>query len=198
MARSTGITSERCSVCQSPDRLTIDHSLAAGATFTATAKRFGLGDESVRRHFANHVSKAFVTAVKASAFGSEDALRKFVADGQLGDLEHLQALRAILTTRIIAAAETGDDRQLGALIGRAHDNVDMRAKIIGSYAPTRSEVQVSVADDPRVFTLVQAIVGLVKRHPAIREDVTNLVRATFKKDQPAALLDVTPELAHAG
>ena len=174
----------------------IDNLLASGAEARGTARRFGLSKSAVSRHYEGHVSDAYKASVRVGPFGSEENLRKLVAEGQANDIETLLAYRKLINSRAIANWEVGADNALAVLAKAAHDNVALHAKITGGLAPTRSEVTVSVMQDPRTVKFVTLVMGLVRKHPEAREDVAALVRECFGDGDGSGLINVTPELAH--
>ena len=196
MAKAT-ITSPKCTVCAHEDRVLIDNLLASGADGHAVARRFRLGKDAPRRHYERHVSDQYKASVRAGPFGSEENLRKLVAEGQATDLETLRAYRALINSRALANFEVGADAAFAGLAKAAHDNIALHAKITGGLAPTRTELTINVMQDPRTVRFVTLITGLVRKYPQTRADVTALVRECFGEADGRPLLDVTPEAAHA-
>jgi hypothetical protein len=47
--------SNRCSVCRSPDRLTVETAVRAGVSFLSLQKRFGLNREAIKAHMVHCV-----------------------------------------------------------------------------------------------------------------------------------------------
>lgn len=106
MAKAS-ITSPRCTVCCHAELPTINHLLACGAELAATARRFGLGRESVRRHFNDHVSKALIEALKMGPYGSREQLAEMCAAEGVSVVEGLRALYASHHAAMVANREVG-------------------------------------------------------------------------------------------
>ena len=191
------ITSPRCSVCRSEHRVLADSLMASGAELRATARRFGFSKSALARHYEGHVSTAYKASVKAGPFGSEENLRKLIAEGQVNNLETLEAYRAIIGQRIVANMEVNADNALIGLMKVGQENVALHAKLTGGMAPTESKVTISVLQDPRTVKFVTLIMGLVRKHPDTREDVAALVRECFGTSDGAGLLNVTHEASNA-
>jgi hypothetical protein len=73
----------RCTVCDHPERHSIDEALVTGAPYRSIAKRFGLSESAVYRHKSEHLPAHLLKAREL-----EEAAR---ADDLLEQVRHLQA-----------------------------------------------------------------------------------------------------------
>jgi hypothetical protein len=112
-----------CTVCSHEERRAIDKAIANGGANRRTAARYGLTENSIRRHKAEHLSKALVKAAEARVeAGAENILGQLVAligdcrqigDSALSAGKHgpaVQALKAVTSNLELIARLTG---QLG-------------------------------------------------------------------------------------
>ena len=79
----------RCTVCSHSERTRIDYLCAQGGALLRIAKKFGVGDDALRRHFARHVTDDFKAGVKLGPFKSEEHLRTLCAEAGTSVLDNL-------------------------------------------------------------------------------------------------------------
>jgi hypothetical protein len=120
MAGRKGSRTGRCQGCNHPERVRIEHFLAAGASIKGAARKFDIDYHALRRHWTNHVSAEARASYVAGA--TKDQLEEFVADESLGLIDHYRIVRGALYKGFSAAAELGDSNSLAMLAGRLHEN----------------------------------------------------------------------------
>jgi len=64
----------RCSVCDHPERHSIDQALVGGAPYRSVAKRFGLSESAVYRHKTEHLPAHLLKARQADEVARADDL----------------------------------------------------------------------------------------------------------------------------
>ncbi len=69
-----------CSTCQSKHRAHIDEALLAGTSYSAIAREFGVGRDSLRRHAGAHLPAALVKGAEAHEVARGDSLLVQVED----------------------------------------------------------------------------------------------------------------------
>lgn len=127
------VSAPRCTVCTHKDRILIDNLVSSGAEMRATARRFGLGRDAVRRHFDSHVSDAYKASVVAGSFGEEEDLRKILLVSRARTIERLDALFSGLQSRWLANVEAGADTAVVSLSKQMMDILDRITDAIQRY-----------------------------------------------------------------
>src|SRR3712207_7371116 len=73
----------RCTVCDHPERHSIDEALVTGAPYRSVAKQFGLSESAVYRHKTDHLPSHLLKARELKEVAQADDL--------LDQVRHLQA-----------------------------------------------------------------------------------------------------------
>ena len=73
----------RCTVCDHPEKHSIDETLVTGAPYRSVAKRYGLSESAVYRHKTEHLPAHLLKARKADEVARGDAF--------LEQVRHLQS-----------------------------------------------------------------------------------------------------------
>jgi transposase-like protein len=142
----------RCTVCDHPDRRSIDEALVTGAPYRSVAKRFGLSESAVYRHKSEHLPAHLLKAREAEEVAQADDL--------LEQVRHLQAHALDILER---AEKAGDLRTALAAISQARGNLDLLGKLAGEL-DERPVVNLIVS--PEWLELRAVIVSALEPHPA--------------------------------
>jgi hypothetical protein len=142
----------RCTVCDHPERHSIDEILVTGAPYRSVAKRFRLSESAIYRHKTEHLPAHLLKAREG-----EEAAR---ADDLLEQVRNLQAHALDILER---AEQIGDLRTALAAISQARGNLELLGKLAGEL-DERPVVNLNVA--PEWLELSAVIVGALERHPA--------------------------------
>jgi transposase-like protein len=142
----------RCTVCDHPERHSIDEALVSGAPYRSVAKRFGLSESSVYRHKTEHLPAHLLKAREV-----EEAAR---ADDLLDQVRNLQAHALDILER---AEKGGDLRTALSAISQARGNLELLGKLAGEL-DERPVVNLNVS--PEWLELRAVIVGALEPHPA--------------------------------
>lgn len=120
----------RCKVCTHLDQADIDADIAGGMSNTATAAKWGMSKDSVRRHRDSHLSKSLVTVLaRRDTAGAVKALDR---------VEHLYTRASAVLDAAEAEGQAG--LQLAAL-RELRGTVELLAKLTGEL-DERPQVQV--------------------------------------------------------
>ena len=123
----------RCRVCYHLERTRIELLLAGGASQRSVARKFGLSEDSVQRHWTRHIDDERRARLIVGPVARE-ALASQVAEESSSVLDHYRAIRAGLYT-LYDAAVSAHDRSGGALIaGRLIEVNNAVAKLTGELA----------------------------------------------------------------
>jgi hypothetical protein len=150
-----------CTVCEHPERESIDHALVGGASNRSVASLYDVSEAAVRRHRTNHLP-----AKLAKAHEAEEVSR---ADGLLRQVRTLQSK----TLNILLRAESaGDLRTALCAVREARGNVELLAKLAGEL--DESPV-VNVLISPEWLELRAVIVGALEPYTDARGAVLRAI-----------------------
>jgi transposase-like protein len=147
----------RCTVCDHPERHSIDEALVSGAPYRSVAKRFELSESAVYRHKTDHLPAHLLMAKEV-----EEAAR---ADDLLEQVRNLQTHALDILER---AEKTGDLRTALAAISQARGNLELLGKLAGEL-DERPVVNLNVSAE--WLELRAVIVGALEPHPAAHRAV---------------------------
>jgi len=110
----------RCTVCDHPQRHSIDEALVSGAPYRSVAKRFGLSKSAVYRHKTDHLPAHLLKAKEVEEAARADDL-----------LEQVRSLQAHALRILERAEQAGDLRTALAAISQARGNLQLLGKLAG-------------------------------------------------------------------
>jgi hypothetical protein len=144
----------RCTVCDHPERHSIDEALVTGAPYRSVAKRFERSESAVYRHKTEHLPAHLLKAKEV-----EEAAR---ADDLLDQVRNLQAHALDILER---AEKAGDLRTALAAISQARGNLELLGKLAGEI-DERPVVNLNVS--PEWLELRGVIVGALESYSEAR------------------------------
>jgi hypothetical protein len=144
----------RCTVCDHPERHSIDEALVTGALYRSVAKRFERSESAVYRHKTEHLPAHLLKAKEV-----EEAAR---ADDLLDQVRNLQAHALDILER---AEKAGDLRTALAAISQARGNLELLGKLAGEI-DERPVVNLNVS--PEWLELRGVIVGALEPYSEAR------------------------------
>jgi len=144
----------RCTVCDHPERHSIDEILVSGAPYRSVAKRFGLSESSVYRHKTGHLPAHMLKAREAEEIAKADDL--------LEQVRHLQAHALDILER---TEKAGDLRTALAAISQARGNLELLGKLAGEL-DERPMVNLNIS--PQWLELRAVIVGALEPYSEAR------------------------------
>src|SRR5918995_1490879 len=147
----------RCTVCDHPERHSIDEVLVTGAPYRSVAKRFGLSESAVYRHKTGHLPAHLLKARQVEELAQADDL--------LDQVRHLQTHTLDILER---AEKAGDLRIALAAISQARGNLELLGKLAGEL-DERPVVNINIS--PEWLELRAVIVGALEPHPAAHSAV---------------------------
>jgi hypothetical protein len=144
----------RCTVCDHPERHSIDEALVTGAPYRSVAKRFERSESAVYRHKTEHLPAHLLKAKEV-----EEAAR---ADDLLDQVRNLQAHALDILER---AEKAGDLRTALAAISQTRGNLELLGKLAGEI-DERPVVNLNVS--PEWLELRGVIVGALEPYSEAR------------------------------
>jgi hypothetical protein len=154
----------RCTVCDHPQRHSIDETLVTGASYRSVAKRFELSESSVYRHKTEHLPVHLLKAREV-----REAAR---ADDLLEQVRHLQTHALDILER---AEEAGDLRTALAAISQARGNLELLGKLAGEL-DERPVVNLNVSAE--WLELRAMILGALEPYSEARGAVLRAIEGT--------------------
>jgi transposase-like protein len=134
----------RCTVCDHPERHSIDEALVSGAPYRSVAKRFGLSESAVFRHKSEHLPAHLLKAKEVEEVAQADDL-----------LEQVRNLQAHALHILERAEKAGDLRTALAAISQARGNLELLGKLAGEL-DERPQVNLNIS--PQWLEL-RAVIG---------------------------------------
>jgi hypothetical protein len=144
----------RCTVCDHPERHSIDEALVSGTPYRSVAKRSGLSESAVYRHKTEHLPAHLLKAREVEEVAQADDL-----------LEQVRHLQAHALDILECAEKAGDLRTALAAISQARGNLELLGKLAGEL-DERPVVNVLVS--PEWLELRAVIVGALEPHSEAR------------------------------
>ena len=154
----------RCTVCDHPERHSIDEALVIGAPYRSVAKRFDLSESAVYRHKTEHLPARLLKA--------RDAEEVAQADDLLEQVRHLQAHALDILER---AEKAWDLRTALAAISQARGNLELLGKLAGEL-DERPVVNVLISPQWVVIrtTMLEALLPYPEARAAVAESLMEL------------------------
>src|SRR5215207_6681275 len=149
----------RCTVCDHPERHSIDEVLVTGAPYRSVAKQFELSESAVYRHKTEHLPAHLLKAREV-----EEAAR---ADDLLDQVRNLQAHALDILER---AENAGDLRTALAAISQARGNLELLGKLAGELTDSP---QVNVLVLPEWTRLRTVLLEALTPYPEARASVAD-------------------------
>jgi hypothetical protein len=109
-----------CTICEHPERETIDRALVGETSNLSVSSLFGVSESAVRRHKGNHLPATLARAKEAEELAHADDLLADVRDLQARTLAILEAVEGTREHRIALSA-----------IREARSNLELVAKLLG-------------------------------------------------------------------
>lgn len=191
------VATNRCTICQHPERSRIEHLMAAGASKRSIAERFAVGQDAAWRHFTNHVSPAMKSAALANTLKPGVELDQLLTEEATGLLQHLANIRSKLYHAFDASLEAGDRNATAILAGRLLESLRFLSELTGRlqkyHAPTHVTT-INVLNSPQFLTVQAKLIEALAPY----EDARRAVICAFRELETAdaALLGLPePNLA---
>jgi hypothetical protein len=142
----------RCTVCDHPEKHSIDEALVSSTPYRSVAKRFGLSESAVYRHKTEHLPAHLLKAREVEEVAQAEVL-----------LEQVRLLQAHALDILERAEKAGDLRTALAAISQARGNLELLGKLAGEL-DERPVVNLNIS--PEWLELRAVIVGALEPHPA--------------------------------
>src|SRR5215217_1908507 len=158
----------RCTVCDHPERHSIDEALVTGAPYRSVAKRFERSESAVYRHKTEHLPAHLLKAKEV-----EEAAR---ADDLLDQVRNLQGHALGILER---AEKAGDLRTALAAISQARGNLELLGKLAGELD---ERPVVNVLLSPQRVTIRTSMLEALSAYPEARAAVAESLMELEESD----------------
>lgn len=167
----------------------------------AVAKRFGLSESGVYRHWRSHVHETVKSRRLASVLRPDADLEDLLNEEGVSVVENLHIVRAGLQWQYDLALQEGDRVGMAQLAAQLHRNAELVAKLRGELINRSEHVTVSIALQDEVQTLCNELARIVRPYPEVAALVAEKFR-TFTRPalpiRPPTLEGAAQEVSHAG
>ena len=185
----------RCTVCDHPDRASIELSLANKVPIRVIGKRYGISHDAVYRHGRNHMSPELHTKLISRGRMTPVELENLRVTESEGVLQHLVAVRARMYG-LMDIAEQQDDYKAAATIGdKIVKNLETTAKLLGDLKTGTVNVTNNLLVMPEFHALRTSILQALRGHPDARADVIRALQQFQLPDLPEPESDAEREAA---
>lgn len=185
--------STRCAVCRHDERWRIELLRAGGASLDSLAEKFGVGRDTIYRHWHNHVSSEMKAGYLAGPVQLQELAAKAAEQGG-SVLDHLHAVRTVLMGHLASATEAGDGRLAGYVAGRLTTLLEAIARVSGELGDMARSVTINqtnnvavLAEHPAFARLQSTMLRALGPFPDARAAVVGALRDLEAEHAPAAI-----------
>jgi hypothetical protein len=151
---------------------------AGGASLDSLAEKFGVGRDSIHRHWHTHVSDELKSNYLAGPAQLQELAEK-AADAGGSVLDNLNAVRVVLMGQLAAMVEAGDSRGVALVAGRLTETLEKIARLSGELGAMASSVtinNIAIFESPAFLKIQGTILRALAPHPEARADVVAALR----------------------
>ncbi|MGC8519264.1 MAG: helix-turn-helix domain-containing protein [Steroidobacteraceae bacterium] len=189
-----------CSICVHQERARAELLLAAGGKFSETARKFGMSEDSLERHWKRYVPEKHRKALRpgAEALLARMELSAQIAEENTSSLDHLKAVRAILWQMLTESRARGQTLPAAAAAAQYVKTCALIGKLTGELAQsalvTSTHYHVHLTEAPEFQQLMDDVARALAPYSEAR-------RAVFEQfsrleQQPEERVIDLPALAH--
>jgi hypothetical protein len=194
------VARSKCAVCRHPERWRIELLKAGGASLNSLAQKFGVGRDSIDRHWHRHVSPENKATYLCGPAELANLAGKAAQEGD-SVLDYLRMCRVVLTSQLSAASEANDTRSAAYVTGQLVKVLETIARITGEIGElARSTTynfsttnNVALLQDNPVFATLQAtILRALGPYPEARNAVVLALRSLQAEHEAPVLSRTSP------
>jgi transposase-like protein len=190
----------QCSICPHVERARAELLLARGDQVRATARKFGMSEDALARHWRNHVSEEQRAGLVlgGQALAAQQSLAVQVAEANGSVLDNYLATRSALWTRLVVELSGGHSTVAAILatqITRVNDSI---ARLTGELAASpliqQTNIHVNLTQHPDFLELMQDLAEALGPYPEARRAV--FARIEQREVAPDDEAEPLPRLEH--
>ena len=181
----------RCTICRHERVAEIEGSMAAGLGKRQVARRYGVSEDAVFRHWHNHTSEVHKVALRTHYLAPGIDLKELVEAEGSGLLRRLASHRVKLQLQFDGAFEDGDRTAVARLSGQILACEELVAKATGELAKhTKKGGIVHVVTSAEYLELRGRLLEVLRRFP----DAKAAVLEAFRRTEAKAEAEMTPAM----
>jgi hypothetical protein len=131
---------------------------------------------AVVRHWKQHVPDHVKSAAIVKALKPGETIEKLLSDENIGLLENLQRIRAVLYSQFDASAEVGDRSGVSILAARLHENLKLAAQKTGELQQHSKTSVTNIVLSADYLQLRAMLLQALRRHPEAAQAVSAAFR----------------------
>jgi len=188
----------QCTICSHQARAHAEILLARGDTIASTARRLGMSQDALERHWKRHCTEEMRAALKpgAKALAARQALAGQLAEEGSNSLDHLRAARALLWQMLVTEREAGHTALATMAATQFVKACGLIAKITGEWADSpliaNTSLHLHFASDPGFLKLMDDLAVALEAYPEARAAVFKRFEALEAEDSPVAMFPRQP------
>src|ERR1700738_3727744 len=133
----------RCQVCRCSEKWRIELLCAGGASRSSLAKKFGVHEDAIDRHWRNHVTAEAKAGYLCGPAELATLAEKAALEGD-SVLDYLKLCRTVLTGQVSAMTEAGDGRGAAYVAGQLTRTLEAIARVTGELGElARSTININ-------------------------------------------------------
>jgi len=175
----------QCTVCEHPDRATIELGLANGVPVRTLATRHDLSKEACYRHRKNHMPPQLLAQLKTRGRAQEIDLEKLRITESEGVLQHLVAVRGRLYCLADEEQEVGNYSNSARILSFLLKNLETTAKLLGDLKTGDTNITNNILVSDDYHQIRTAIVQALKPYPDARRAVAHVLQNIEAEQVPA-------------
>lgn len=180
-----------CQVCTHAERRRIELLIAGGASRRAVAKKFGVNNNALHRHWHGHVDGERKQQL-ALGPGARMALAARVAEESESVVDHFRVVRAELYALLTTATEAGDFNAAANVAGKLIGCLDSMGRVTGELSQSPllqiNQQTTNYFFHSPEFALFQSdLIRVLSRFPEARAAVVAEFERIETEAQPTAL-----------
>ncbi len=190
-----------CSICQHEERARAELLLAAGGSYIGVARKLGMSEDSLERHWKRHVPEQHRKALRpgAEALAARIELAGQIAEESTSTLDHLKAARAILWQMLVEERSKGSTA-LATMAAAQYTKVcGLIAKMTGELATsplvTNTTFNLHFTENPEFQALMDDVAKALEPYPEARRAVFDRFAALERQDD--RIIDMPALVQHA-
>ncbi|MBN1460971.1 MAG: hypothetical protein JXA57_15675 [Armatimonadetes bacterium] len=150
----------KCTICEHPERDSIDAALVTGEPMTVIAERYGVGKDAVRRHKLRHLSPALAGMMQQAQLDRRASL-----------LERIETLIERAETMFATAADEGRFNQSLDVLKELRMQLELLGKASGELND-RPQVTVNLMQSPEWINVRAVIFSSLADYPEARASLS--------------------------
>lgn len=175
----------QCTVCNHPDRASIELGIANHVPLRTLAKRYGVSYHALHRHKKNHMPPQLMAQLLIRPKQTDIDLEQLRLTESEGLLHHLIHQRGQLYALADKAREIGDISAETRVHGQMSRNIELVAKLLGDLKVGSHTVTQNILIAPQYHQMRTALIQALRPFPEAHRAVTAALQRMEADNAPA-------------